>query len=212
MEYYVTFSDGSSAYLEHFGVKGMHWGVRNQETQMKYAVGNGGQVSRSGGSPYSAGIRGRLNTARQLGQTASYVAYKGVPRKMAQMATTGMRNRANSVRSQLPSERKRIANVTREPISQKKAFGERMMDSARSGDFGLAGKAYAKAKDAKASGVVKPKKSTRAQRIASGREFANRYVAAAVNRSTHPIKTAKSDAYLIKTGVRSVSKKIRKSR
>lgn len=35
MKYYATFSDGSSAYLEHFGVKGMHWGVWNDETRAR---------------------------------------------------------------------------------------------------------------------------------------------------------------------------------
>lgn len=43
MEYKLTFEDGSSAYLEHHGIKGMKWGVRNAETLAKYAGGNGGQ-------------------------------------------------------------------------------------------------------------------------------------------------------------------------
>ena len=36
MEYKLTFADGSEAYLEHHGVKGMKWGVRNAETLAKY--------------------------------------------------------------------------------------------------------------------------------------------------------------------------------
>ncbi len=44
MEYKFTFEDGSKAYLAHHGVKNMHWGVRNAETQRKYQTGNGGQV------------------------------------------------------------------------------------------------------------------------------------------------------------------------
>lgn len=43
MEYKLTFQDGSSAYLAHHGVKGMHWGVQNADTQAKYAGGTGGQ-------------------------------------------------------------------------------------------------------------------------------------------------------------------------
>ena len=35
MSYKLTFEDGSSAYLEHFGVKGMHWGVWNDETRAR---------------------------------------------------------------------------------------------------------------------------------------------------------------------------------
>lgn len=35
MLYKLTFEDGSSGYLEHFGVKGMHWGVWNDETRAR---------------------------------------------------------------------------------------------------------------------------------------------------------------------------------
>lgn len=38
--YIVTIDRDSPEYLEHFGVLGMHWGVRNSETQRKY---DGGQ-------------------------------------------------------------------------------------------------------------------------------------------------------------------------
>ena len=36
MKYKVTFEDESEWYLEHFGVKGMHWGVWNAETRARY--------------------------------------------------------------------------------------------------------------------------------------------------------------------------------
>lgn len=36
MNYIVTFDDGTSAYLEHHGTKGMKWGVHNEETKIKY--------------------------------------------------------------------------------------------------------------------------------------------------------------------------------
>ena len=42
MEYTVSFADGSTAYLAHHGVKGMHWGVRNAETLARYAGGDSG--------------------------------------------------------------------------------------------------------------------------------------------------------------------------
>lgn len=35
MPYKLTFEDGHSAYLEHFGIKGMHWGVWNDETRAR---------------------------------------------------------------------------------------------------------------------------------------------------------------------------------
>ena len=37
MDILATFEDGSSAYLEHFGVKGMKWGVWNAETRARRA-------------------------------------------------------------------------------------------------------------------------------------------------------------------------------
>lgn len=37
MEYRLTFADGSEAYLEHHGIKGMKWGVWNAETRARYA-------------------------------------------------------------------------------------------------------------------------------------------------------------------------------
>ena len=41
MEYKLTFEDGSDGYLSHHGVLGMKWGVRNAETQAKYAGAQG---------------------------------------------------------------------------------------------------------------------------------------------------------------------------
>lgn len=37
--YLIHFEDGGEAYLTHFGVKGMKWGVRNAETLARYARG-----------------------------------------------------------------------------------------------------------------------------------------------------------------------------
>ena len=37
MEYKITFEDGSEAYLAHHGVKGMKWGVWNEETRARYS-------------------------------------------------------------------------------------------------------------------------------------------------------------------------------
>ena len=42
MDYFVTFEDGSSAYLRHHGVKGMTWGIWSPTTARKYKQGNGG--------------------------------------------------------------------------------------------------------------------------------------------------------------------------
>lgn len=64
MQYRITFDDGSTAYLEHHGVMGMKWGVRNAETQAKYAGGSGGQRQyrlASRGDAYSQAV---TNTRR----------------------------------------------------------------------------------------------------------------------------------------------------
>ena len=37
MAYLVTFEDGSSGYLQHYGVKGMKWGVWNESTRNRYS-------------------------------------------------------------------------------------------------------------------------------------------------------------------------------
>ena len=39
MEYLITFEDGSSGYLAHYGVKGMKWGVWNEETARRNNAG-----------------------------------------------------------------------------------------------------------------------------------------------------------------------------
>lgn len=62
MDYLITFDDGTSAYLEHFGVKGMKWGVHNDETKVKYgelrkgdrnsAFGRGENYSRKEGNAF----------------------------------------------------------------------------------------------------------------------------------------------------------------
>lgn len=48
MEYKLTFVDGSNGYLEHFGVKGMHWGVWNDETRARRLGLHSGRRSDSG--------------------------------------------------------------------------------------------------------------------------------------------------------------------
>lgn len=49
MEYLLTFKNGSSAFLAHHGVKGMHWGQWNAETQAKYGVQNPSAGAGGGG-------------------------------------------------------------------------------------------------------------------------------------------------------------------
>lgn len=66
MEYYVTFSDGTSAYLEHFGVKGMHWGVWNAETRARrMGGGTGAKRKGSSGESSSTSSSGRHLTDKQ---------------------------------------------------------------------------------------------------------------------------------------------------
>lgn len=66
MEYYVTFADGSSAYLEHFGVKGMHWGVWNAETRARrMGGGTGAKRKGSSGESSSTSSSGRHLTDKQ---------------------------------------------------------------------------------------------------------------------------------------------------
>lgn len=44
MQFKLTFEDGSDGYLKHFGVKGMHWGVWNDETRAR-RMGTSGRPS-----------------------------------------------------------------------------------------------------------------------------------------------------------------------
>ena len=39
MDYILTFEDGSDAYLSHHGIKGMKWGVWNEETKARHTGG-----------------------------------------------------------------------------------------------------------------------------------------------------------------------------
>ena len=81
MEFKVTFEDGSSAYLEHFGVKGMHWGVRNAETQAKYAGGKGGQRRyrlASHGSKYGQSVTNQRRAYNAKQSKAKQIAKVGL--------------------------------------------------------------------------------------------------------------------------------------
>lgn len=46
MDYLICFEDGSSACLVHHGIKGMRWGVWNDETKVKYGLAKGTQIRR----------------------------------------------------------------------------------------------------------------------------------------------------------------------
>ncbi len=88
MDYLVTFEDGSTGYLAHHGVMGMKWGVRNAETQAKYA-GKSGSATRRGG--LSADTKRRLKTAAiGLGTAAAIggAVYLGRRTGLAKIAAT----------------------------------------------------------------------------------------------------------------------------
>ncbi len=84
MEYVVHFDDGSEAYLAHHGVMGMKWGVRNAETQAKYAGGNGGQRQyrlASRGDRYSQSVtntRRAYNARQSRAKQAAKVGLLGI--------------------------------------------------------------------------------------------------------------------------------------
>lgn len=81
MEYILTFEDGSSAYLEHYGVQGMHWGVRNAETQAKYAGGKGGQRRyrlASHGSKYGQAVTNQRRAYNAKQSKAKQIAKVGL--------------------------------------------------------------------------------------------------------------------------------------
>lgn len=84
MSYAITFEDGSSAYLEHHGVKGMHWGVRNAETQARYAGGKGGQRR------YRLAARGDKYSQAVTNQRRAYNAKQGRAKQAAKVALLGV--------------------------------------------------------------------------------------------------------------------------
>ena len=50
MDYLITFEDGSTGYLAHYGVKGMKWGIWNEDTAKRYgSSGLGIDVASGGG-------------------------------------------------------------------------------------------------------------------------------------------------------------------
>ena len=84
MDYKFTFDDGSSAYLEHHGVKGMRWGVHNDETKVKYgelrksdaqsAFGRGERYSGKQGRAFvkREKLRNKATAAKDSGNLKKY--------------------------------------------------------------------------------------------------------------------------------------------
>ena len=67
MDMIVTFEDGSTAYLEHHGIKGMKWGVWNDETRAR-RMGGGLSIRKKSGSgeaSSSGGYKGPKLTDEQ---------------------------------------------------------------------------------------------------------------------------------------------------
>ena len=112
MEFKVTFEDGSSAYLEHHGVMGMHWGVRNAQTQAKYASGNGGQLRGKGSRPYSSkkssSSDSMMNLARKGGFGLAGIAYAKHKDKQASGTTkaTSSKKKSNTKTTKAASSKK----------------------------------------------------------------------------------------------------------
>lgn len=80
MEYKITFEDGTEGYLEHFGVKGMHWGVWNAETRARYLGLHGAR--RGSGAGSSGGYGGLTDKQKKAVKialaSAAVVAVLGV--------------------------------------------------------------------------------------------------------------------------------------
>ena len=225
MEFKVTFEDGSSAYLEHHGVMGMHWGVRNAETQAKYASGNGGQLRGKGSRPYSSkkssSNDAMMNLARKGGFGLAGIAYA---KHKDKQASGGAR------------EKKRASSGV-DKAKTKKSSSDSMMNLARKGGFGLAGIAYAKHKDKQASGTTKTtsskkKSNTKTTKATSSKKTSNTKTASAKRpgsnlsakdkgklvvkgmawQAVHPIKNAKNGVALAKAGTRAVIRSSKKKR
>lgn len=71
MVYKITFTDDSTACLSHHGVKGMHWGVRNAETQAKYAGGKGGRNSKGSSESSGSNRKGLTDGQKRALKTAA---------------------------------------------------------------------------------------------------------------------------------------------
>lgn len=81
MSMIITFDDGSTAYLEHHGVIGMHWGVHNAETKARYAGGKGGQRRyrlASYGSKYGQAVTNQRRAYNAKQSKAKQVAKVGL--------------------------------------------------------------------------------------------------------------------------------------
>lgn len=74
MLYILTFEDGSSAFLAHHGVKGMKWGVWNEETKARYfKTTKGGQFTVDQTHPYKTDAYGRSEVSRLYGDNSGDV-------------------------------------------------------------------------------------------------------------------------------------------
>lgn len=83
MDYILTFEDGSDAYLSHHGVKGMKWGVWNEETKARHTGG-------------------KFKQKRDLEKAANQQYKKDVQKakeeyKKAKASSKGIKNRADNV-------------------------------------------------------------------------------------------------------------------
>ena len=75
MPYRSTPSKKTSAYLAHFGVKGMHWGVWNEETRRRH-MGGGKRAAKSDipGSDKKRGLTDKQKTALKVAAGVAIVA------------------------------------------------------------------------------------------------------------------------------------------
>lgn len=76
MEYLVTFDDGDSAFLSHYGVSGMKWGKWNPETQAKYARASNGTYYKKAqrGSEYGKAVTNKRREYNALQPKGKQIA------------------------------------------------------------------------------------------------------------------------------------------
>lgn len=92
MDYKFTFQDGSEAYLAHHGVKGMKWGVWNEETRAKMQGGTSREAKK-----YMKGYD-KYQKAKTKAEIAAdrYVSNPTAGRKRAFQKAAGKEARLNS--------------------------------------------------------------------------------------------------------------------